>query len=154
MEALPTWRLKLFDGSITNLEAKTEITIVQMSAQREGNGKTIVLHQSQGRSRHSVLPSRDSASCFEVKTPTAVAVVRGTEFTIAVDTDGTTQVVVREGSVEVTARETTVEVQPGQMTSVQPDRFGAYPIAVADVPANAHTVLVRDAGAKYDTSAN
>ena len=125
--------LVFFNGSRTDLEAETEVTLAQMSSLRDGSGEVIVLHQWQGRSHNRVQPLPDPASRFEIETPTAVAAVRGTEFAVAVEADGTTQVVVREGLVEVTAQGTTVQVQPGQVTSVQPDMPPA-PVVPASTP--------------------
>jgi hypothetical protein len=121
-------RLVFFDGSTTDLEAETEIAIAQMISRRDGGGKVIALYQWLGRSHNRVQPLPDPASRFEIETPTTVAVVRGTEFSVAVEADGATQVAVWEGFVEVTAREKTVQVQPGEMTRVQPNLPPAPPV--------------------------
>ena len=118
---LSTARLVFFDDSTTDLEAETEITIAQMMSRRDGHGKVITLYQRLGRSHNYVQRLPDSASRFEIETPATVAVVRGTEFSIAVEANGATQVAVWKGFVEVTAREKTVQVQPGEMTSVRPN---------------------------------
>jgi len=128
--------LVFFDGSTTGLEAETEITIAQMISRRDGRARVITLYQRLGRSHNRVQRLAGSASRFEIETPTTIAVVRGTEFSVAVEADGVTQVAVWEGFVEVTARQKTVQVQPGEMTSVQPNLPPAPPIpAPARLPA-------------------
>jgi len=112
--------LHFFDGSTTDLGAETEVTVVQMSSRRAGGQEVIVLHQWMGESYHRVQPLPDPTSQFKVETPTAVTVVRGTEFAVIVGEDGTTDVVVVKGKVDVIAQETTVQVPAGQGTTIQP----------------------------------
>ena len=114
--------LSFFDGSTSSLEAKTELAVSQLSSQRDGGSKTIVLHQGMGQTHNRVQRLLDPASRFEIETPTAVTAVRGTEYTIAVEADGTTIVVVIEGRVAVTAQGITIVVHAGQETTVQPER--------------------------------
>jgi len=57
---------------------------------------------------------------FEVRTPTAIAGVRGTEFTVEVLSDQTTIVSVYEGIVEVTTKERTIKLGKGETTIVKP----------------------------------
>ncbi|MGC9064013.1 MAG: FecR domain-containing protein, partial [bacterium] len=57
---------------------------------------------------------------FEVRTPTAIAGVRGTEFTVEVLSDQTTIVSVYEGIVEVTTKERTIKLKKGETTIVKP----------------------------------
>ena len=125
--------LAFFDGSTTSLASKTELTVSQLSARRDGHDKVIVLHQWIGRTYNRVQRLLDPASRFEIETPTAVTAVRGTVFVVEVMPDGTTKVTVGEGFVEVIAQGTTVEVQPGQATVVQPDLPPA-PAVLAPTP--------------------
>ncbi|HIQ01869.1 MAG TPA: hypothetical protein EYH30_07035, partial [Anaerolineales bacterium] len=112
--------LLFFDGSTTDLEANTKVTLVQMLSRRDGGGRAIVLHQWLGRTYTQVEHLPDAASRFEIETPTAVTAARGTEFAVAVEEDGTTSVVVIEGLVDVTAQETTISVEAGRATTVRP----------------------------------
>jgi hypothetical protein len=125
--SLSTARLVFFEGSTTDLMASTEVAVTQVSARREGSDKIIALHQWLGRTYSCVQQLSGRASRFEIETPTAVAGVRGTEFIIAVEGDGTTSVAVVEGLVEVTAQETTVTVLAGEKTTVQPERPPSTP---------------------------
>ena len=63
--------LAFFDGSTTSLAAKTELTVSQLSARRDGHDKVIVLHQWIGRTYNRVQRLPDTASRFEIETPTA-----------------------------------------------------------------------------------
>jgi RNA polymerase sigma factor (sigma-70 family) len=125
--------LVFFDGSTTDMRANTEATVAQMSSRRGGRGKVIVLHQWLGQTYNRVNRLRDETSHFRVETPTAVTAVRGTEFAIAIESNGATRVAVVEGVVNVTAEETTVAVLAGQETRVLPEQspLAARPIRTA-----------------------
>ena len=124
--------LVFFDGSTTDLQAETEIAIVQASS-RPGGGSVIVLRQALGQAYSRVQRLPGQASRFEIETPAAVASVHGTEFTVAVEADGTTRVAVVEGVVEVTAQETTVAVPAGQEITVRPERAPSLPTPIVQV---------------------
>lgn len=113
--------LVFFDGSTTEVEAETELTIVQMDGRRDHSSTVIVLYQDLGRTHNRVQPMPDPASHFRVETPTAVTGVGGTEFTVRVETDGTTNVTVVKGAVDVTAQEVTATVLTGYEILVQPE---------------------------------
>ncbi len=112
--------LAFFDGSLTGLEAGTEMAILEMNSQQES--VAIVLYQESGRTYNRVRPLPGGESCFKIETPAATAAVRGTEFAVVVGPDGSTQVVVVEGVVEVAARQSVVAVGAGQEATVWPDR--------------------------------
>ncbi|MGC8970751.1 MAG: FecR family protein [bacterium] len=57
---------------------------------------------------------------FEVRTPSAVAGVRGTEFSVEVLIDQTTIVTVYEGEVDVTAQGKTIRLKKGESGVVRP----------------------------------
>ena len=112
--------LVFFDGSITEMEAHTEVAVAQMRSQRAGD-RTITLYQQIGQTHHHVQPSHGSASRFEIETPSAVIAVHGTEFSLSVESDGVSHIAVIKGVVDVTAEGDTVQVASGQETSVQPN---------------------------------
>jgi ferric-dicitrate binding protein FerR (iron transport regulator) len=124
--------LVFFDGSTVDLAAGTEVTAARMSARRAGGGRVIVITQRVGHTASLVQHLPDAASRFEVETPSAVAVVRGTEFTLDVEDDGTTHVTVSAGIVDVAAQQVTVEVESGQGTTVLPEQPPAPASQVAD----------------------
>jgi hypothetical protein len=120
--------LAFFDGSTTVLEAETKVAIVHVDAKRDDSSKMIVLRQEIGQTYSSVQPLLDPDARFEIETPSAVMAVRGTEFTLGVDSDGATHMEVIEGSVDVTAEGITISVPAGQAAEVQP---GAHPALIA-----------------------
>ena len=67
--------LLFFDGSTTELDASTEVTVVRMDSQRSGE-QAVALYQAVGQTYNRVEPLSDRASHFEIETPTAVATVR------------------------------------------------------------------------------
>ncbi|OQY23391.1 MAG: hypothetical protein B6I35_03880 [Anaerolineaceae bacterium 4572_32.2] len=140
--ALSAATLSFFDGSVTDLEAETEVTVAQLRSQRDGNGKVIVLHQWVGQTRNSVEPLTDMASRFQVETPSAVMAVRGTEFEVVVEASGTTRVAVAEGAVDVTSQKTTVAVLAGEETMVLHEQpLLAAPVALTITPIPMPTLL-------------
>jgi hypothetical protein len=123
--------LMFFDGSITALRPKAELTIARMASQRTGRGKIIVLHQWIGEAYNQVQPLADEESRFRVETVSAVVSVRGTAFTLTVEPDGTTNVRVREGTVEVQTRETSVLISGGEEIQVESPQASATPTRLA-----------------------
>ncbi|NIV29818.1 MAG: hypothetical protein GWN58_10020, partial [Anaerolineae bacterium] len=132
-----TARLVFFEGSTTDLMPSTEVAFIQVSVRREGSDRIIALHQRLGRTYSRVQQLSDATSHFEIKTPTAIAGVRGTEFAIVVEDDGTTSVTVVEGLVEVTAQDKTVTVLAGEKTTVQPERPPSSPANLQATPSPA-----------------
>ena len=119
--SLSSVSLMFFDASKTVLSSGTEVSLMELSSRRDGAAKTLILNQLVGQTENRVARMVDTSSRFEVRTPTLVAVVHGTEFSVNVAVDGTTSVSVREGSVGVTADGTThVLAAGGQFASVPP----------------------------------
>ncbi len=65
---------------------------------------------------------------YEIKTPSAVAAARGTEFRAGVDTDVTTRLEVLAGIVDVEAARKKVEVAAGEGTLVKKDKKPEAPV--------------------------
>jgi len=107
------------DASTIELEPGTIVTVVQTTATQSGT-ITIELQQSIGRTWSSVQRVLRSDSKFELRTPAATAVVRGTGFVTDVQISGATTVTTVDGSVEVSAQTQTVVVPAGSLTTVQP----------------------------------
>jgi hypothetical protein len=118
--ALSAATLTFFDGSVTELDAETSVTLAEMTARRRGGGTVIVIHQWMGQTHMQVRPLSDSASRFAVETLTAVAAVRGTEFFVSVEVDGSTVVRVAEGLVDVVAEGVVTQVAAGEKLAVHP----------------------------------
>jgi hypothetical protein len=130
--------LTFFDGTTVELEPETEITIDDLQASASGD-KIVAISQVIGRTWHVVTHLVSGTSHYEVKTPTATAIVRGTAFQVAVAADGTTSTETTEGDVSTIAQGADAHVRAGQITSVSP---GSAPRPPQAVPEPATTVKV------------
>ncbi|MFA5375785.1 MAG: FecR domain-containing protein [Dehalococcoidia bacterium] len=81
--------ITLFDGSVMELEADTEISIEELS-EASGGSTTVRINQVIGNTINRVENLVDSSSTYEVETPAGSAVVRGTIKEILVGTSGRT----------------------------------------------------------------
>jgi len=104
--------LLFFDGSSMEVKANSQILVSEMSI--TGTGSTSIgLNQIVGSTINRVAKLVDSSSKYEVDTPAAVAVVRGTVFDLVVDENGDTTIKSEEDSVSFTASGVTVTVNQG-----------------------------------------
>jgi hypothetical protein len=110
--------LTFFDGSTLEIKPDTEIEIQQLES-GEGKAVTIVMKQWVGRTWSTVVKMADKGSRYEIDTPSAVALVRGTQFLVDVDETGRTVEHTMRGLVSVSAQGEEVLVPPGQATSVE-----------------------------------
>jgi hypothetical protein len=111
--------LTYFEGSSVTIEPSTEIAIDDASASSDG-GTVVAMTQTFGRTWHVVTKLVTGGSKYEVRTPASTASVRGTAFTVDVDT-GSTTVTTSEGTVVdqvpdplITGRTVEVPVRPGE----------------------------------------
>jgi len=86
--------LLLFDGTKIIVSEKTEIILSKVTPQEK------VIQQKTGKARFKVSKLQEGAK-FETITPTAIMSVRGTEFSVFVKEDLSTEVKVFEGIVNV-----------------------------------------------------
>ncbi len=92
--------LTFFDGSTAEVEPGSQLAITQ--TQRGGDGSVVIrVEQSLGIAWFNVQKLTNPNSRFEVKTPAATAVVRGTAFKIFVLQDGTMKLETHVGEVIV-----------------------------------------------------
>jgi len=124
--------LTFFDGSTLTLEPGAELEIQQLQSD-DDKAVTIVLKQWMGRTWSQVVKMVDKGSRYEIETPTAIALVRGTKFLLDVDEEGKTREETTEGLVSVVALGEEVLVPAGQMTFVEPGVTPSEP-TVASVP--------------------
>jgi hypothetical protein len=117
--------LRFPDNSVTELGANSQLSILQLRTPRSGEGQIVVLRQNIGRTRNEVEPQVSAASRFEIETPSATVIVKGTLFDVEVTESGATLVTVMEGFVEVTGEGSGAVVQAGEMASVLPDAVPA-----------------------------
>lgn len=93
--------IEYFDGSITRLDYNTTFTIVALEEDTEDGSTAIEADQSSGGTFSRVVELSGSDSRFETSTPTAVASVRGTDYFMLINDDGTQTIGVIEGLVQV-----------------------------------------------------
>jgi len=124
--------ITLFEGSVIELEPDTEVGIKELSMAVGTGSTTISLEQTIGTTISRVQNLVDTASSYEIATPSAVAAVRGTEYEVEVLSDNTTMVVVTEGSVLVNAQGVAVVVNDGERTTVLPGEPPGTPIAIIE----------------------
>lgn len=123
--------LTFFDGSTLKVGPGTDIEIQQIES-KDKHGVTIVLKQWIGRTWSSVVKMADKGSRYEINTPSAVALVRGTKFVVEVDEAGQTTEQTTQGLVSVAAQGKEVFVPAGQVTTVE---LGATPAEPVIAPA-------------------
>ncbi len=109
------WR----DGTRMRLGPSSQLTIRKFSKNAANKARVSLFELTLGRVWVRVVQAMKPASRFEIETPTAVAAVRGTIFSVAVGTEGTTSVSVFDGKVQVRdTRSQELEVEPGRVADI------------------------------------
>ncbi|WP_174273313.1 FecR domain-containing protein [Sphingomonas bacterium] len=104
----------LEDGSIVTLPSQSVIRIDRLRLVLASGEMQQIFRLDDGRSQYAVAPNRGPASKFEVRTPVSVSAVRGTEFRIGVEQNGTSAVAeVLKDSVAVSAAGAAILVPQG-----------------------------------------
>lgn len=121
--------LSLPDGSGLKLLADTSVELLELL---ESNAIRLTLQSGSMWLYVMSLRLSISREKFEVKTPIAIAGVRGTEFTIEVAEDGTTTLTVLEGIVEFSdlAQTKTVTVGQNQTSTMTPGGLPSDPAII------------------------
>jgi hypothetical protein len=122
--------LTFFEGSTIKLQPNTEIEI-QTLQKVDASRTEIVLKQWVGKTWSRVIKMGDTGSRYEIETPAAVALVRGTLFETEVSDSGSTIVRTTQGLVRVGAQNGEVDLPPGQQAGVE---FGLAPSQPAPIP--------------------
>ena len=105
--------ITFFEGSTIELEAGTEISVSELSTAIDTGSTTISLKQQIGKTISRVEKLADPASSYEVETPGAVAIARGTIMHVYVDLLEGTIVGCEAGNVTGTSQGVTVQISPG-----------------------------------------
>lgn len=106
---------KWLDGTRWKIMPNTQITVKKATTNVIRRAETSELELTQGKVFIRIMRELTRASRFEVETPTAVAAVRGTIFSVEV-ANGKTQVAVFKGHVQVTSgSDHAALINPGQM---------------------------------------
>ena len=139
LQTNPTGRLRvsLRDGSILSLGSNSQMRVVQHNAATQQTTLELLF----GRLRSQVVKLTQPNSRFEVRTPTAVAGVIGTDFLLIATTDRTT-LVVFNGVVQITPlngaggapnQSQSVNVNPGQQVEVTASGVGPVQTVTQEV---------------------
>jgi hypothetical protein len=130
-------RVSLRDGSILSLGSNSQMRVVQHNAATQQTSLELLF----GRLRSQVVKLTQPNSRFEVRTPTAVAGVIGTDFLLIATTDRTT-LVVFNGVVQITPlngaggapnQSQSVNVNPGQQVEVTASGVGPVQTVTQEV---------------------
>jgi hypothetical protein len=132
--------LTFFEGSSLKLEPGTDVEISRIEG-AAGRSTDIVLKQWLGRTWSRVVKKLDAGTRYEIQTPSAHALVRGTLFEIEVDETSATTVRTIEGLVSVFAQNEEVFLPAGQETNVEPGMFPSEPRPIGP-PANEILITV------------
>ena len=121
--------IEYFDGSVTRLDNDTTFTIITLQIlDNAEQSKVIEAEQTSGNTYNRVTELTDSASRFDIETPTATASVQGTTYAIYLDPDGSMLVAVVEGSVTSGG----IDIPEGFMATVSPDGLTGDPVPIPD----------------------
>jgi len=119
--ALSGATLEFFDGSRVVLGPDSQVSIDELDARASDGPRVVALTQWAGETTHTVKAAHTAGSRYEVRTPSATGVAKGTTFHVWVAADRLTRFSVDEGAVAVTAQGATVSIAAGQVTTVQSD---------------------------------
>jgi hypothetical protein len=129
--------LNFYTGTEVEILPDSELVVTSFEETADG-GHTITLSQLSGETLHRVERIADREDRYELNTPSAHIVVRGTVFGVEVAPDGATTIEVREGVVQAQAGQQTVEVQAGEALDIAADQTipgTPYPIPAIRPPA-------------------
>ena len=112
-------KITFFEGSTVELEASTEIVVAALGLNEAGS-TNIELTQLLGRTISRVNKLTDSASNFNVETPSAIAAVRGSVMTVTVAPSGVTVVTNEEGDIRVIVEGTDYPISEGMQRTIAP----------------------------------
>jgi hypothetical protein len=110
--------LTFFEGSTIKLDPNTDVEIQRVEHTDEQN-TTILVKQWLGKTWSRVIQMADPGSNYQIETPTATAIVRGTLFTTNVAETGYTTVATTKGLVSVVAQGEEVYLPANQQTQVE-----------------------------------
>jgi len=104
--------------SLIRVKQKTKVVLAALIRQGGMENTAIDLNSGKMLCKPKKLIKSET---FMIKTPTAVAGVRGTQFTVEADANGTSRIKVFEGSVKVAKRVKELEESMPEILSIAPD---------------------------------
>lgn len=94
-------RLQMADNSTVRIPANSQVRLVSVRRQDASQVSDTLIQLDAGRVDASAQHQRSNASRFEIRTPLAVASVRGTEFGVAVQPDAAVTGEVTQGVIDL-----------------------------------------------------
>jgi len=140
--------IKWSTGSVVKFSAQTSMNFSELSLDKTSKIEKTTIDISEGRLFANVKKMLNKNSEFNVKTPTAIAGVRGTGF-LAETSEGKTTFAVVEGQVSVTAEGVEVLLNENLQTLVE---SGMPPAEPAEMPEDLRQELNKDAKETSDIS--
>ncbi|MEL6223493.1 MAG: FecR family protein [Cyanobacteria bacterium J06627_8] len=123
--ALATLTMDTQIGTVRVAES-TDLRVRQLDTLPDG-ARVTVLEVTEGQARFQTRPFTNPNSRLEIRSPSGIAAVRGTEFGVSVSFDGKTSVATESGAVEVSAQGETVIVNPDFGSIIYPGRPPSIP---------------------------
>ncbi len=143
-------KIVMVDNNEINISPDSKIEIQSYDYKPEEDKKSVILNVMYGKVRSKVNQKYEGENKFQVKTPSAVAGVRGTDFMTGYDpSTKASSVVTFQGNVAVG--------QPGPNGQIQNPVYvgaGQMTSASGNKPPNAPTSVPKDQLAKMDTESN
>lgn len=115
--------LTFYEGTTAEVLPASLLVVERLETNASGGNPAapvVSLRQLAGQVIHRLTRTLLPGAVYEVRTPSASAVVRGTVLQVSVATDGGTRIEVFQGSADVTGAGVTVVVPAGALTEVAP----------------------------------
>ena len=125
--------LQFADGSRVLVRRDTELQLQTSQKSRLGNANIVALTLVQGSVENQVTPIGNTGGRFEIRTPAAIAAVRGTQYRVYAEGQSMRTEVVT-GAVQVANPTGQVTAQAEQGTIAQTGRTPDAPIALLRMP--------------------
>jgi FecR protein len=115
---------------IIDVSENTNLQVKNLSTLPNG-AKNTQLAMNRGQNRVRVRSFTNPQSRFSIQTPTGVAGVRGTDFTVIVRPNGETRVLTVQGMVEVAAQNQTQRLSAGSYSVIAPGKSPTPPGSIS-----------------------
>ncbi len=116
-----------------SVSENTDLRVTQLYTTQRG-GKVTELNVSRGQARMFVRPFTNPDSRFEIRTPSGVNGVRGTDFGVVTQPSGRSALAVLEGSVASSAQGQSVAVEANYQNLIFPGEPPSAPEPLVDDP--------------------
>ena len=109
-----------FEGTTAEVSPSSVVTVERLTTGQDGQPQTLTLQQLAGEVIYRFTRALRPGATVEIRTPSAVATVRGTALRVTVGPGGETRIEVFSGTVEVAAGGITIVLYAGTFTDVLP----------------------------------